>query len=208
MQLRVKELRDEKGWNQTILGYHAELSPSEISLIENGKRNPSATTLQRIATALGVEVGDLFPKAGAPRRSAEDRPPELRRSHAEGWISALTSHAAVYEQDARIISDEPATLSLEDASRYVEASSELAGAYYATIAKSAREWAAFSGMEAVLQHAEARFRKARIALRAAYMTRLAEEKPRSIVTAIETKMRENEERIEEQIAAFEQANEA
>jgi transcriptional regulator with XRE-family HTH domain len=58
----VKELRDEKGWNQTVLGYHAGLSPSQISLIENGKRNPSAETLQGIATALGVEVGDLFPK--------------------------------------------------------------------------------------------------------------------------------------------------
>ncbi len=64
--LRVKELREAKGWNQTILAYHAGLSPSQVSLIETGKRNPSATTLKGIADALGVEVGDLFPKAQAP----------------------------------------------------------------------------------------------------------------------------------------------
>ncbi len=72
MKLRVRELREERGWNQTVLGYHAGLSPSQISLIENGKRNPSAETLQGIATALGVEVGDLFPKADAP--PSPDRP--------------------------------------------------------------------------------------------------------------------------------------
>ena len=66
MKLRVRELRNEKGWNQTVLGYHAGLSPSQISLIENGKRNPSAETLQGIATALGVEIADLFPKPEAP----------------------------------------------------------------------------------------------------------------------------------------------
>src|SRR4028118_1579369 len=63
MELRVRELREEKGWNQTVLGYHAGLSPSQISLIENGKRNPTAETLLGIARALGVEIGDLFPKA-------------------------------------------------------------------------------------------------------------------------------------------------
>jgi transcriptional regulator with XRE-family HTH domain len=57
MELRVKELREEKGWNQTVLGYHAGLSPSQISLIENGKRNPTAETLLGIARALGVEIG-------------------------------------------------------------------------------------------------------------------------------------------------------
>src|SRR5215216_7906706 len=66
----IRRLRDEKGWNQTELGFRADTSPSIISLIENGKRNPSTSTLAKIAGALGVEVVDLFPKASAP-------PPEL-----------------------------------------------------------------------------------------------------------------------------------
>jgi transcriptional regulator with XRE-family HTH domain len=59
----IRQLREEKGWNQTELGFHADASPSIISLIENGKRNPSTATLAKIAGALGVEVVDLFPKA-------------------------------------------------------------------------------------------------------------------------------------------------
>src|SRR5829696_388369 len=62
----IRRLRDEKGWNQTELGFRADASPSIISLIENGKRNPSTATLAKIAGALGVEVVDLFPKATAP----------------------------------------------------------------------------------------------------------------------------------------------
>jgi transcriptional regulator with XRE-family HTH domain len=39
---------------------------SGISQIETGTRNPSVATLWKIADALGVEVGDLFPKAQSP----------------------------------------------------------------------------------------------------------------------------------------------
>jgi len=65
----IRRLRDEKGWNQTELGFRAGASPSIISLIENGKRNPSTATLAKIAEALEVEVVDLFPKG---RRSSPE----------------------------------------------------------------------------------------------------------------------------------------
>jgi transcriptional regulator with XRE-family HTH domain len=64
--LEVKRLRQEREWNQTELAYHAGLAPSVISQIENGKRDPSARTLRKLADALEVEVGDLFPKAQVP----------------------------------------------------------------------------------------------------------------------------------------------
>ncbi len=67
----IRRLREEKGWNQTELGFHADTSPSIISLIENAKRNPSTATLAKIAGALGVEVVELFPKA-----SGRSSPPE------------------------------------------------------------------------------------------------------------------------------------
>src|SRR5215204_7292427 len=66
----IRRLRDERGWNQTELGFRADTSPSIISLIENGKRNPSTATLAKIAEALSVEVVDLFPKAR--RRSSPE----------------------------------------------------------------------------------------------------------------------------------------
>ena len=64
--LEIKRLRQQKEWNQTELAYHAGLAPSVISQIENGKRDPSARTLRKLAEALSVEVADLFPKGQAP----------------------------------------------------------------------------------------------------------------------------------------------
>jgi len=71
----VRRLRQARGWNQTELAFHAGLAPSVISQIENGKRNPSARTLEKLATALDIEVGDLFPKAQAPLPLEEDQKP-------------------------------------------------------------------------------------------------------------------------------------
>ena len=64
--LEVRRLRLAREWNQTELAYHAGLAPSVISQIENGKRDPTARTLRKLAKALEVEVGDLFPKEQAP----------------------------------------------------------------------------------------------------------------------------------------------
>src|ERR687898_944277 len=68
----VKRLRKAKGWSQTKLAVEASMSVSGISMIENGHRNLSTTTLARLAEALGVEVVDLFPKPQAPQPSLED----------------------------------------------------------------------------------------------------------------------------------------
>jgi transcriptional regulator with XRE-family HTH domain len=68
----VKRLREAKGWSQTRLAAEAGMSVSGISMIENGHRNLSTTTLARLAEALGVEVVDLFPKPQAPQPSLED----------------------------------------------------------------------------------------------------------------------------------------
>jgi transcriptional regulator with XRE-family HTH domain len=72
----VRRLREEKGWNQAELAVHAGIGVSGLSHIETGKRNPSAVTLQKIAEALSVGVGDLYPKAQAPLpfESAQNAP--------------------------------------------------------------------------------------------------------------------------------------
>jgi transcriptional regulator with XRE-family HTH domain len=86
----VRRLREGKGWNQTELGFHADMSPSIISLIENGKRNPSTATLAKIASALGVEVVDLFPKVSAPREpSLFNGLEEERRAAAMSWVDYI-----------------------------------------------------------------------------------------------------------------------
>ena len=74
----IRRLREEKGWGQKELAFHAHLSQSVISEIETGKRSPSARTLQKLAGALGVEVRDLFPLGQVPL--FREPPEEGRRS--------------------------------------------------------------------------------------------------------------------------------
>ncbi len=59
----IKRLREARGWIQAKLAVEAGMAPSAVNQIENGKRSPSASSLNKLAGALGVEVADLFPKA-------------------------------------------------------------------------------------------------------------------------------------------------
>jgi len=67
----VKRLREARGWTQAKLAVEAGMAPSAVNQIENGKRSPSASSLNKLAEALGVEVADLFPKAEAQLWSEE-----------------------------------------------------------------------------------------------------------------------------------------
>jgi transcriptional regulator with XRE-family HTH domain len=104
--LEVKRLRQQREWNQTELAYHAGLAPSVISQIENGKRDPTARTLRKLAEALSVEVGDLFPKGqAAPSPEQPDfdglLEEERRRAEREKLIKALPGwiRAAVEDEE-------------------------------------------------------------------------------------------------------------
>ena len=89
----IRRLREARGWSQAKLAGDTGMGVSGISQIETGARNPSAVTLWKIAGALGVEVGDLFPKAQSPLpfEETEGRSPEER-------IAASNSLAEVVEE--------------------------------------------------------------------------------------------------------------
>ena len=55
----VRKCRSKKGWSQEDLAGEVEIDRTYISGIENGKRNPTADVLDRLAKALGVSVADL-----------------------------------------------------------------------------------------------------------------------------------------------------
>ena len=57
---RISEVRKEKGMSQLDLGSKIDMEKSNLSAIENGRQNPSALTLKRIADALGVEVVEFL----------------------------------------------------------------------------------------------------------------------------------------------------
>ena len=68
----VRRLRQAKGWTQEQLAVYAGSSQPTVNLLEAGKRNPSASTLEKLARALEVEVVDLFPKPPTLQPSLED----------------------------------------------------------------------------------------------------------------------------------------
>jgi transcriptional regulator with XRE-family HTH domain len=66
---RLRQLREAKGWSQEELASRAKLHRTHISLIETAKRSVQLDTVERLATALGVQPADLFiptPATAAP----------------------------------------------------------------------------------------------------------------------------------------------
>jgi len=67
---RVRHLRKKLGMTLDDLGAAAGTAPSQLSLIENGKREPKLTLLQRLAGALGVGLEQLLGAEPPSRRAA------------------------------------------------------------------------------------------------------------------------------------------
>lgn len=59
----IRELRSERGLSQEAVALDASMEPSWLSHIEADRRNPSWSTVQRIAAALGVRVSDFALRA-------------------------------------------------------------------------------------------------------------------------------------------------
>jgi transcriptional regulator with XRE-family HTH domain len=57
---KVRELRLSLNMSQTVLAAKAETHQEFISDLERGEANPTLETIDKIATALGVHVVELF----------------------------------------------------------------------------------------------------------------------------------------------------
>ncbi len=75
---RFREVRKSKKLSQEDVAYMSGLSVSQIARIEIGKLNTSVCTLMILATALGVDAGELlrFPVSDV----VEIRPPKPEKS--------------------------------------------------------------------------------------------------------------------------------
>lgn len=62
--LAVFERRTERGLRQVDVAKLCGIDRAFISYIEHGRRNPSLTTLTRIAEVLGCRASDLLRDAG------------------------------------------------------------------------------------------------------------------------------------------------
>ncbi|WP_248762914.1 XRE family transcriptional regulator [Pseudarthrobacter sp. SSS035] len=67
---RVRHLRKQAGYTLDDLGAAVGTAPSQLSLIENGKREPKLSLLQGLATALNVSIDQLLGSEPQSRRAA------------------------------------------------------------------------------------------------------------------------------------------
>lgn len=58
--MRIKQIRLQKGLTQLDLEVLTRINNGDLSRIENGKINFEFLTIVKIATALEVEISDLF----------------------------------------------------------------------------------------------------------------------------------------------------
>ncbi len=67
---RVRHLRKQAGLTLDDLSAAVGTAPSQLSLIENGKREPKLTLLQHLAAALNVTIDQLLGAEPPSRRAA------------------------------------------------------------------------------------------------------------------------------------------
>lgn len=66
---RIKQFRKKKGLSQTGLGSLINNSAMQVSYLEKGERRASHETLEKLATALDVTVGDFLAPIVTPKVS-------------------------------------------------------------------------------------------------------------------------------------------
>ncbi|MCX4321351.1 MAG: helix-turn-helix transcriptional regulator [Lachnospiraceae bacterium] len=58
--VRVREMRIALGLSQEKLALKADIDRTYLAGVEQGKRNPSVKSLEKIINALGVTFGEFF----------------------------------------------------------------------------------------------------------------------------------------------------
>lgn len=66
---RLRHLRRARGLTLSDLGERVGRAPSQLSLLENGKREPKLSLLTSLASALGVSMEELLSKQPPSRRA-------------------------------------------------------------------------------------------------------------------------------------------
>lgn len=58
--MRIRELRIRKGFSQEKLALEAEIDRTYLAGIENGRRNPTLKSLEKILRTLEISFEDFF----------------------------------------------------------------------------------------------------------------------------------------------------
>jgi transcriptional regulator with XRE-family HTH domain len=96
---RLKELRQQAGLSLRELARQADVSPSLVSQIENGKSRPSVSTLYTFARLLSVPVDELFDA----EEHALGEPPTVEAGADETYDPANAWHPSEYANRISVI---------------------------------------------------------------------------------------------------------
>jgi|SRR5215203_812248 len=94
---QIRRRREDKGWTGLQLAVKAGMAPSAVSQIETGKRNPNSASLVKLASALGVDVGDLYPKAQATLPLEEEA--LMAQPRVQGWLRERGAKLALTSEE-------------------------------------------------------------------------------------------------------------
>lgn len=64
----IREIREKRGLTQEVVAHEAGVTASTYGLIERGQSNPTWATVDDIALALGVSIGELAKRADKLKR--------------------------------------------------------------------------------------------------------------------------------------------
>ncbi len=104
----VRRLREASKLSLRVLAERTGFSPSFLSQVENGQASPSISSMERIAEALGVTLGEFFQTAGARRSPVVRR--GARATLNSGWSKARIEALGADGQEGRL---EPVVVTLE-----------------------------------------------------------------------------------------------
>jgi len=109
----VRRLREQRGLTLRSFGAATDFSPSFLSQLENGLVSPSISSMERIASALGVTLGEFFGSLGASESGVVVRG-DSRVQFPSGWSQA-TVEALSPMQRGRLV--EPMLVTLQPGGR-------------------------------------------------------------------------------------------
>lgn len=113
---RVRSLRLAKGYTLKQLAALTGLSPSFVSMLENGKTGIAASRLQALAEAFGLSAADLLPEAGS--RALIQVVREGRRPQVPGLATGVRAEMLVRDLHRSI---QPVLLTLAPGAVHVNA---------------------------------------------------------------------------------------
>ncbi|CAI1566542.1 anaerobic benzoate catabolism transcriptional regulator [Serratia quinivorans] len=86
---RIRQLRLDKGWSQEQLATIAGLSTRTVQRIENGEQ-ASLETLTAIASAMGLQIGDLYQPAQQDNSDNNNQAEQAIRRQVEAETKLLS----------------------------------------------------------------------------------------------------------------------